>query len=188
MKRIADLLFEARMLKEVPRSGFQFLGAGRESIAEHVYSATFIAFVMMQIHPEIDGRKLLSLCLVHDLPEARTGDLNSVHKAYVRADEPHAAADLVEGLAFGAQIQELLAEYRAGVSAEARLARDADQLALVLELKDLDDIGYRSPQTWLPHVLKRLQTETGKALARAVMSTRRDAWWWPAAQSQEPSA
>ena len=99
-----------------------------------------------------------------------------------------AAADLVEGLAFGPQIQELLAEYRAGVSAEARLARDADQLALVLELKDLDDIGYRSPQTWLPHVLKRLQTETGKALAQAVMNTRRDAWWWPAAQSQEPSA
>jgi putative hydrolase of HD superfamily len=45
MKRMADLLFEARMLKETPRSGFQFLGAGRESVAEHVYSATFIAYV-----------------------------------------------------------------------------------------------------------------------------------------------
>jgi putative hydrolases of HD superfamily len=187
MKRIADLLFEARILKEVPRSGFQFLGAGRESIAEHVYSTTFIAFVMTQLHPEIDARKLLSLCLVHDLPEARTGDLNSVHKAYVRADEPRAAADMAQGLAFGAQILELLAEYQAGVSAEARLARDADQLALVLELKDLDDIGYRPPSTWLPHVLDRLQTETGKALADAIMATRRDAWWWPAAQSQDSS-
>jgi putative hydrolase of HD superfamily len=36
MKRIADLLFEARILKEIPRSGFHFLGVGRESIAEHV--------------------------------------------------------------------------------------------------------------------------------------------------------
>ena len=187
MKRIADLLFEAHMLKQVPRSGFHFLGVGRESIAEHVFSATFIAFVMTQLHPDIDARKLLCLCLLHDLPEARTGDLNSVNKAYVRADEPRAAADMVEGIAFGAQIQELLAEYHAGASPESQLARDADQLALVLELKDLDDIGYRPPQTWLSHVLGRLRTETGKALADAIMGTRRDAWWWLAAESHETS-
>jgi putative hydrolase of HD superfamily len=185
MKRIADLLFEARMLKEIPRSGFSFLGVGRESVAEHVYSTTFIAFVMMQLHPEADGRKLLALCLVHDLPEARTGDLNSVNKAYVRADEDRAVADLAEGLAFGRQIRELIAEYNAGQSPEARLARDADQLALILELKELDDIGHRPPRTWLPQVVERLQTETGKALADAVMGTRRDAWWWQTALSRE---
>jgi len=188
MKRIADLLFEARMLKDVPRSGLNFLGVGRESVAEHVYSVTFIAFVMMQLHPELDGRKLLCLCLVHDLPEARTGDLNSVHKSYVQADEDRAVADLTQGLAFGDRIRELIAEYRAGRSLEARLARDADQLALVLELKDLDDIGHGPPQTWLPHVVGRLQTDTGKALADAIMSTRRDAWWWQAALSREKSA
>ncbi len=187
MKRIADLLFEARMLKDVPRSGFHFLGAGRESIAEHVYSTTFIAFVMSQLRPEIDARRLICMCLLHDLPEARTGDLNSVNKAYVRADEPRAVADLVQGLAFGTQIQELIEEYTAGSSQEAKLARDADQLALILELKDLDDIGYRSPQTWLPHVLDRLHTETGRSLAGAIMGTRRDAWWWPAAQAREAS-
>jgi len=72
MKRIADLLFEARMLRHIPRSGFQFLGAGHESVAEHVYSTTFIAYTMAQLHPEIDRLKLMSMCLVHDLPEART--------------------------------------------------------------------------------------------------------------------
>ncbi len=34
MKNIANLLFEAKMLKEIPRSGFHFLGSGKESIAE----------------------------------------------------------------------------------------------------------------------------------------------------------
>jgi putative hydrolase of HD superfamily len=63
------------------------------------------------------------------------------------------------------------------------LARDADQIALILELKDLKDIGYEPPNDWLPHVLTRLQTETGKALAAAVMATRRDSWWWEAAAS-----
>jgi putative hydrolase of HD superfamily len=188
MKRMADLLFEARMLKAVPRSGFQFLGPGRESVAEHVYSTTFIAFVMTQLEPGVDSLKLISLCLVHDLPEARTGDLNSVNKAYVRADEPRAVADMIRGLPFGAQLKALIEEYHAGESREARLARDADQIALILELKDLKDIGYEPPNDWLPHVLSRLQTETGKALAAAVMATRRDSWWWEAAASTHRGA
>jgi putative hydrolase of HD superfamily len=183
MKPIADLLFEARMLKEIPRSGFHFLGAGRESVAEHVYTTTFVAFVMSQIQSEVDALKLISLCLVHDLPEARIGDLNSVQKAYVRTDEKRAVDDALDGLAFGSHIRNLIEEYSAGTSPEARLARDADQIALILELKDLHDIGYRPPQDWLPHVLNRLQTDTGKTLASAIMSSRRDAWWWGTAAS-----
>ena len=187
MKRIADLLFEARMLKEIPRSGFQFLGAGRESVAEHVYAAAFTAYVLSQLSPDVDALKLISMCLVHDLAEARIGDLNSVNKAYVHPDEPRAVADAIRGLPFGEQLKALIEEYNAGVSPEARLARDADQISLILELKDLDDIGYRPPQDWLPHVLGRLQTETGKTLAAAIMSTRRDNWWWEAAASRKTS-
>ena len=98
MKNIANLLFEARMLKEIPRSGYHFLGVGKESVAEHCFSTTFIAYVMSRIEPEIDALKLISMCLIHDLPEARTGDLNTVHKKYVKADETKALADAVEGL------------------------------------------------------------------------------------------
>jgi putative hydrolase of HD superfamily len=185
MKRIAELLLEARMLKEIPRSGFHFLGAGRESVAEHVYAATFIGWVLAKLAPDVDALKLVSLCLVHDLPEARTGDLNSVQKAYVRADEPRAAADLVRGVVFGAELEALLAEYREGKSREARLARDADQLALILELKELDGIGYRPPQSWLPNVRRRLQTETARRLADEVMKIPRESWWWDAAVSSE---
>jgi putative hydrolase of HD superfamily len=188
MKPIADLLFEARSLKNLPRSGFHFLGAGRESVAEHVYSTSFIAFVMSRMEPEVDALRLISMCLVHDLPEARIGDLNSVQKAYVQADEPLALSDAMEGVAFGPHIAQLVEEYNAGASREARLARDADQIALVLELKDLSDIGCSPPRDWLPHVMNRLQTETGKALAAAVMATRRDAWWWQAASSRETPA
>lgn len=187
MKRIADLLFEARMLKEIPRSGFPFLGAGRETVAEHVYVTAFTAYVIAQLNPDVDALKLISMCLVHDLAEARIGDLNSVHKAYVQPDEPRAVADAIRGLPFGAQLKALIDEYNAGSSPEARLARDADQLSLVLELKDLDDIGYRPPQDWLPHVLNRLQTETGKTLASAILGTRRDNWWWEAAASRKTS-
>ncbi|MCP4694311.1 MAG: HD domain-containing protein, partial [Desulfobacterales bacterium] len=41
MKQIAKLLYEARMLKEIPRSGYGFLGAGKESVAEHTFITSF---------------------------------------------------------------------------------------------------------------------------------------------------
>ena len=93
MKKIANLLFEAKILKEIPRSGYHFLGAGKESVAEHTFSTTFISYVMSRMLPDVDALKLISMCLIHDLPEARTGDLNAVHKQYVTADDRKALED-----------------------------------------------------------------------------------------------
>jgi len=177
MKHIANLLFEGRMLKEIPRSGFHFLGAGKESIAEHTFSTTFIAYVIAQLDPDIDALKLISMCLVHDLAEARTGDLNTVHKTYVTADEAKALEDTTRPLPFGTSITGLMKEYNENHSIEAQLAHDADQLALILELKYLSDIGYTPPDTWLPHVLKRVQTKIAKNIAQGIMETHRDDWW-----------
>jgi putative hydrolase of HD superfamily len=177
MKHIANLLFEAKMLKEIPRSGFHFLGAGKESIAEHTFSTTFIAYVMAQLDSEIDALKLISMCLVHDLAEARTGDLNTVNKTYVTADETKALEDTTQHLPFGSSITNLIKEFNENHSNEARLAHDADQLALILELKYLSDIGYAPPDTWLPHVLKRVKTKVAKKIAQSIMETHRDDWW-----------
>jgi putative hydrolase of HD superfamily len=177
MKKIANLLFEAKILKEIPRSGYHFLGAGKESVAEHSFSTTFIAYVMSQLLPEVDALKLTNMCLVHDLAEARIGDLNTVHKKYVTADENKALEDATAGLSLGHNLVELIQEFNDGRTAEARLARDADQLALILELKELIDIGYEPPKTWIQNVIDRLQTETGKKIGEAVMQTNRDEWW-----------
>ena len=177
MKHIANLLFEAKMLKEIPRSGYHFLGAGNESIAEHAFSTTFIAYVMAQLDPEIDSLKLITMCLLHDLPEARTGDLNTVNKAYVTADEANALKDTTRHLPFGSSIIGLIEEFNENHSMEAQLAHDADQLALILELKYLSDIGYAPPDAWLPHALKRIKTKVAKKIARSIMETHRDDWW-----------
>jgi putative hydrolase of HD superfamily len=111
MKHIADLLFEAKMLKEIPRSGYHFLGAGNESIAEHTFNTTFIAYVMSQLDSGIDALKLITMCLLHDLPEARIGDLNTVQKTYVTADEAKALKDTTRHIPFGSSITGLLKEF-----------------------------------------------------------------------------
>ena len=177
MSNIADLLFQANLLKDIPRSGFQFLGAGNESVAEHSYSTAFIAFVLANIVPDIDGPRLISMCLVHDLSEARIGDLNTVHKEYVRADADKALRDTVEGLPFGAVLEDLINEFEANHTLEAKLARDADQLALIIDLKALADIGYKPPEKWLPPIIGRLQTEAAQILADDILKTPYDNWW-----------
>ena len=177
MKDIANLLFEARMLKEIPRSGYHYLGIGKESVAEHCFSAAFIAFVMSRMQPEIDALKLVGMCLIHDLPEARIGDLNTVNKKYISADETKAFEHSIRGLAFGQNLTDLFDEFIQGRSIEAKLAHDADQLALLLELKDLMDMGFKPPESWIQNVRSRVETKSGKKIARAIMDTRRDEWW-----------
>jgi len=177
MKRIAELILEAGFLKHLPRSGYQFLGTGRESVAEHVYATTFIAFVLSFLDTQADACRLISMCLVHDLPEARTGDLNYVQKQYVQANESEALTDTLKDVPFGPTITELIDEFNAGNTLEAKLARDADQLALIIDLKSLQDIGYRPPDNWLPHVENRLQTRLAKQLAKAVLGAEWDGWW-----------
>ena len=80
-------------------------------------------------------------------------------------------------LAFGNRLKELVREYNEGLTREAKLAHDADQLAFILELKELVDIGYQPPNSWLGNVMERVKTKTGRKIAAAIMDTRRDEWW-----------
>jgi putative hydrolase of HD superfamily len=177
MKSLARLLLEANHLKKTLRSGFAFLGAGKESVAEHSFCTTFIAYLLSEIEPEADPLRLLTMCLVHDLPESRIGDINYVQKKYVTVDEFQALKDCCGDTRLGSAVEELISEFNKGESLEARLAGDADQIALIVELKILADIGYNPPQKWLPHVIDRLKTDAGKALTESILQTDWDEWW-----------
>ncbi len=186
MKAIADLLFEVKMLKEIPRAGYHFLGTGKESVAEHCFSTTFIAYVMARMTPEADPLRLISMCLVHDLAEARTGDLNYVQKKYVRADEAKAIADATVKVPFGHDIKGLLEEFNGQKTLEAKLAHDADQISFILDLKSLSDTGAKTPEKWLPFVVNRLKTDLGKKLAAAITIRNWDDWWIKGYTEDEP--
>jgi putative hydrolase of HD superfamily len=177
MKHIANLLFEARILKDITRSGYAFLGSGKESIAEHSFMTAFICFAMAKMDTKIDIAKLVTMALVHDLAEARTGDFNYVEKKYSTIDEAKAISHLIKPLSFGNDIKDLIDEFNLCETKEAKLAKDADQISFILELKKIDDIGAKGPEKWLPHVLKRLKTDIGKQIAQSIMETGWDEWW-----------
>lgn len=178
LRRIADLLFEVGMLKRTPRTGYRFLGTGEESVAEHLFSACFIGYCLAQLEGGVDAFKVVKMCLFHDLPEARTGDQNYVYKKYVQVDEERAAEDLAAGLPFADEITGLIAEFNAHKTHEALLSHDADQLALLLQLKEHKDLGSRYADEWLRNNAKRLQTPLAKSMAEAILKTDLSAWWF----------
>jgi len=178
--RIANFLFEVGILKRTPRTGWQFLaGATGESVADHSFRVAMIAFVLGRIEgEEIDADRLLRLALVHDLPEARTSDLNYVNQKYVQVDEQRAAADMVHGLPFADELGALLEEYRAEQTRESIVAHDADQLELLLQLVEQRDAGVPSTEDWVPFVLKRLRSEGGRRLAQSILDGDSSRWWF----------
>ena len=178
MHRIVEFLFEAGMLKRTPRSGWQFLGSGSESVADHTFRTALISFALARLDGTVDAERVVLLALVHDLPEARTGDLNYMNQKYVVADEERAARDLAHGLPFGDELAGLLDEYRAESSSEARLVHDADQLELLLSLKEQRDAGNLQADEWMPFVLQRLRSDAARELAGQVLSGHSADWWF----------
>jgi putative hydrolase of HD superfamily len=118
------------------------------------------------------------MCLFHDFPEARTGDHNYVNKRYVKVDEERALHDQVRELIFGREIISLTHEFNAGDTLEARLSRDADQLDLILDLKEQLDVGNSNAKEWLSFAVKRLLTENAKKMAEQILTAESSDWWF----------
>jgi len=178
MKNLANFLFEVGMLKRTPRTGFQFLGSGTESVAEHIFRTAMIGYTLARLDDEADVGRVVQICLFHDIPEARMGDLNYMNKKYVKADEEKAVEDLARTLPFGDDYRSLVAEFTAGESREAELAHDADQLEMILALKEYRDLGNRNADEWYPFAVRRLKTDAAKQLAETIWSTDSSKWWF----------
>ena len=65
LKSIVNFLFELGMLKKTPRSGFQFLGSGRESVADHAFRVAAIGYTVARLDKKADAftRKLIAKTL-----------------------------------------------------------------------------------------------------------------------------
>lgn len=178
MKEIANFLFEVGMLQKTPRTGFRFLGSGNESVAEHILRTIFIVYTLCKLESDVDESKVIKICLFHDLPEARTGDMNYVNKKYVDVDEEKAVKELTETLFFGEEIESAISEFNEKKTRESLMAHDADQLSLILQLKEYGDLGNKYSKKWIEFAVKRLSTEAAKGLAEVIINTDSSEWWF----------
>jgi putative hydrolase of HD superfamily len=93
-------------------------------------------------------------------------------------DEDKAIADQVRHLDQGDEIRALIREFNSCNSIESRISKDADQLDLILELKEQLDFGNPNAKEWMHYALQRLHTENAKKMAEEILITKSSDWWF----------
>ncbi len=134
-------------LKDVVRTGWKIWNVRRErleSIAEHIYGVQMLAIAMQsEYHYEIDLEKVILMLALHELEEIKIGDFNPFE---ITKDEKtkigHAAvAEILGGLANKAKLQELILEFDARETPEAKFAYYCDKLEADIQCKLYDEAG-----------------------------------------------
>ncbi len=155
--KIISFLAELMRLKAVPRTGWLLRGVRDvESVADHSFGVAFVAMLLADLAQrqglEPNVEKVLRMALLHDLTEARTGDLPNTVKRYFDngalhdADE-RAADEMLSALgAIGEEYLLLWREYEQRQSLEARIVKAADKLDLLLQAREYEKGGAQNLQ------------------------------------------
>lgn len=132
---------EINHLKRLFRQGWLQAGVPREyceSVAEHVFGMTLLAWMVVEsgLAADVDRDKVLRMTLVHEIGEIYTGDITpgdgvAVDEKQRREREgllrvANRLPDRIEWIA-------LWEEFEAGESNEARLVRQLDRLEMALQ-------------------------------------------------------
>lgn len=176
--RDVEFLFEIGSLRNVPRGWRQHLGMDCASDLEHTMRVVWLALILSRREGKGDEAKILKMALVHDLAETRTSDHSYVQKVYVESDEERAAHDLLEQTRV-ADFEEILKEYEHRECIEAKLVKDADNLDIDLELKELEEQGSQLPKKW--------QT-TREMIRREKLYTDAARAFWDEIQTADPAS
>jgi putative hydrolase of HD superfamily len=179
IKKLANFLFETRILKHTPRACSYYLkGPVKENIVEHLYFTTIIGWILAKLE-NVDENNVIKMCLIHDLVDTRGGPRNLIMKFYnPLPNEQKIIKEISEdhNLEF-IPLENLFNEYFEHKTKEAIVAKDADILARMLLEKECLDLGNQKAKKWLEYSFKRLETKSGKELGKALIETDSDEWW-----------
>lgn len=184
-KQILYFVEQAGSLLDMPRTHVRNLGNNTpDTIASHCYHVSVIAYVLARMEglSHEAGLHAMAMGALHDLLEARTGDVDFVSKNYVEVDEPKALRDQFAQLPFGNDLLKMMEGYEERTSAEAKCAKDADSLAQLYVEWLLSWRGNKLAERWFEgdfvHRVPHLRTKSAKKLALAMKDSNPHEWWW----------
>lgn len=145
-RELLDILNVAERLKDVTRHCYTRNGR-RESVAEHSWMMTLIAFLIKDEFPEADMDKVIKMCIIHDLGEAFTGDIPTFDKS--KNNEKTEEELLMKWLGTfpdnkATGIKELFIEMNERKTPEAKIFKAIDSLEALIQ-HNISDIS-----TWIP--------------------------------------
>jgi putative hydrolase of HD superfamily len=157
MEGTLNALLSLIPLESLPRTGWVQKGiASPETLAGHVLSVAHLALALApKVQPALDVDRVLALCVVHDSPEALTGDLPRSGSVLLpegakRTAERAAAKILLAPLS--ALAFERSEEFMNRETREARFAAVCDRLQLGLRLLAYLESGQRGLEDFVKTV------------------------------------
>ena len=164
-----DLLFEVGAYRHVKRMWMQHFHDGiMENDAEHSFRVIWIALTLARNEKvDVDYKKLMTMALIHDIPEIRCGDQSIVQKLYVTCDEDAALKDMLGETSLKDFI-EVYQEYKLRDCIEAQIVKDADNLEVDFELAERAATGSDLARMWIkeqrPQVREKLYTDSARRM------------------------
>jgi len=160
-----SLLFESLSLKKLPRMGWLIEKAPHESLSDHSFGAAIISLALARMEnlPAEEEAALVRRALLHDLHEARVGDLSRLQRQYVTADYARAEKEMLEGTHLKKEIP-LLAGEKLAV-----LCKDADKLDMLFQAIDYHNAGNRNMRRFIDAALEQIKSPSGKKLANLAL-------------------
>lgn len=141
-----DFLKVAEKLKCNTRHSYTSSGR-HESVAEHSWRLTMMAYFMQDEFPEADIDKVIKMCMFHDMGEAITGDIPAFEKTSADSDHENNVLDeLLDTLPepYRTDLKELFAEMEALGTLEAKIYKALDKLEALIQHNEAD------LSTWIP--------------------------------------
>lgn len=145
-RNLLDALIIAERLKDTTRHCYTSKGR-HESVAEHSWMMTLMAFFMRDEFPEADMDKVIRMCIIHDLGECFTGDIPTFEKtAANEVTEENLLYSWVDSLPedYAAEMRSLYEEMTERKTIEAKIYKAIDGLEALIQ-HNLSDIS-----TWIP--------------------------------------
>ena len=145
-RKLLDALLIAERLKDTTRHCYTAKGR-HESVAEHSWMMTLMAFFMRDEFPDADMDKVIRMCIIHDLGEAFTGDIPTFEKTQAHEVTEEQMLDrwvntLPEPVR--AEMQTLYREMAERKTVEARIYKAIDGLEALVQ-HNISDVN-----TWIP--------------------------------------
>jgi putative hydrolases of HD superfamily len=180
LEGLTNFLYEMGLLKRYKRTGWRVAGVDNpESIAEHSFRTAIIGY-LLAVMEGVDPARTAALCLFHDTQETRIGDVPLVGKPYV-VTAPNAEVTVDQVADFPAEIaqavRDLVDEYEARESLEARLAKDADKLECLIQAREYQAQGHEDVPPWIETSAAALRSESARRLAAVCQQVPPRQWW-----------
>ena len=153
-RTLLDILRVAERLKDTTRHCYTS-GGRHESVAEHSWRMTLMAYLVESEFPQADMNKVIRMCLIHDLGECFVGDIPAFEKTAAHEEAEEAMLNAwVETLPEPIRSEwfELYAEMNARETLEAKLYKALDNLEAVIQHNESDI------STWMENEYEMNQT------------------------------